>query len=277
MIARPGPTAKFEVLRVGAESKRSFDEVIGEEPLEIRLQESGSTRSLFVTMRTPGADFDLVLGWLLHEGVIESASEVAELRYCTDASIAPEERFNVVLVRLRGAACLRAPLSRTTFASSACGVCGTSQLSGISLRRPPLGSEVRMRRSILVDLPNRLRGGQRLFDRTGGVHGAALVDDKGEILALREDVGRHNAVDKVVGAQLSSGGLSRAAVLMVSGRLGYEIVQKALFAGVPIVASISAPSSLAVEVGSSLGLTLVGFLRGETFNIYSHPERIEMS
>lgn len=134
-----------------------------------------------------------------------------------------------------------------------------------------------MRRSILVDLPNRLRGGQRLFDRTGGVHGAALVDDKGEILALREDVGRHNAVDKVVGAQLSSGGLSRAAVLMVSGRLGYEIVQKALFAGVPIVASISAPSSLAVEVGSSLGLTLVGFLRGETFNIYSHPERIEMS
>jgi FdhD protein len=246
------------------QSRQVEDCVAAEEPLEIRV----GGRPLTVTMRTPGHDRELAAGFLLTEGLIDGPDRIAALRE-------PGGLRNVVEVDLREGVFDHAILQRNFFAASSCGICGKASIDAIRVRglRAP-HREFRVAPEVLCALPERLRLSQATFDRTGGLHAAALFDSSGALLALREDIGRHNAVDKVVGWALLSGQLPLARhVLMVSGRGGFEIVQKALAAGVPVVASVSAPSSLAVKLARELNLTLVGFLRGRRFVVYSGPER----
>ena len=268
------PTARCEVLRVraGRSLGRRRDALAAEEPLEIRVGWPGHpAEAVTVTMRTPGQDFELAAGFLHNEGILAAAP--ATIRYCTEG----EQRYNVVSVDLRAPADL-GPLRRATTTTSACGVCGKASLDALAdrgLRPVPAGAPVDA--ATLTALPDRLRQAQAIFARTGGLHAAALFDAAGELLAVREDIGRHNAVDKVVGWALLAGRLPlEDAVLLVSGRAGYEIAQKAVAAGIPVLAAVSAPSSLAVELAGTFGLTLVGFLRDDGFNVYAGAERIAL-
>ena len=244
--------------------------------MEIRLGD----RRLSVTMRTPGADFELTAGLLYGEGVLRSAGDLRAIRYCVDPSLDDEQRYNVVTVDLAadGPAVVRAAalLERSLITSSACGVCGTQSLHALHLHDDGgLDDAVHVSPEVVVDLPRRLRERQRLFDHTGGLHAAALFTPLGEALVVREDVGRHNAVDKVVGWALLQDRLPLTdVVLMVSGRTSYEIVQKALAARVPFVASVSAPSSLAVAMAREAGLTLAGFVRDGRFTVYAGEHRV---
>jgi FdhD protein len=240
------------------------DSLAAEEPLEIRI---GGV-PLTVTMRTPGNDLELAAGFLLTEGIIESQNQIAGLR------AVPQENglsSNVVEVELKDTEFDSEGLQRNFFAASSCGICGKASINAIrlrGLRQPDTG--FRLDPEILCQLPKTLRAEQPVFSRTGGLHAAALFDASGQLMALREDIGRHNAVDKVVGWALLEQKLPLSRhVMLVSGRGGFEIVQKALAAGIPILASVSAPSSLAVKLARELGLTLVGFLRGRRFVIYS--------
>jgi FdhD protein len=241
-----------------------------EEPLEIRI----AGECAVVTMRTPGDDMDLAAGFLLTEGWIGSAGDIGTMAYCADEDEA--SRRNIVEVTLvgekRGSAPSRA--ARTTWANSGCGLCGKATLDAIRQSCQTLDDDVRMPREAIVSMPGVLAAEQANFHQTGGIHAAGLFDSNGGLLGVREDIGRHNAVDKVIGHALRSGFLDRAAAMMVSGRLGFEIAQKALVAGVPIVASVSAPSSLAIDLANDFRLTAIGFLRGDSMNVYSHPERI---
>jgi FdhD protein len=244
------------------------DYLAAEDPLEIRLGIGIAARPLTVTMRTPGHDRELAAGFLWTEGLVDSPGQIVALRE-------PEGTRNVVEVELRAGAFEPESLQRNFFAASSCGICGKASIDAIRVRglRAP-NPEFRVAPEMLCALPDRLRASQPTFDRTGGLHAAALFDSSGALLALREDIGRHNAVDKIVGWALVSGLLPLSNhVLMVSGRGGFEIVQKALAAGVPVVASVSAPSSLAVKLARELNLTLVGFLRGRRFVVYSGQER----
>ncbi len=254
----------------GAADERE-DRVAHEEPLEIQL---GAT-SLAVVMRTPGHDEELALGFLVTERVVASAGEVAAVRHCSVVSD-PEAEDNVIRVTLAdGVAVDLERLRRNLFASSSCGICGKATIENALAAGPPLADPTRVPLETLYALPDRLRAAQAVFDETGGLHGAGLFDAEGELLVAREDVGRHNAVDKVVGWAAREGRLPLAGhLLLVSGRLSYEIVQKALAARVPIVAAVSAPSSLAVDLAVESGMTLVGFLRGRGLNLYGNPERI---
>jgi FdhD protein len=261
-----------DVLRVeGAEARPARDLVAHEEPLEIQL----SGTPLAVLMRTPGHDLELVTGFVLTERVVESLAEVEAVRHCTDVRT-PEAEDNVVRVTLRAG--LRPDLERlrrNLFASSSCGVCGKATLENALATAPPLDDPTRLRASLLTGLPGQLRAAQPVFDETGGLHAAGLFDSEGRLLVAREDVGRHNAVDKVVGWAARAGRLPLAgSVLVVSGRASFEIVQKALAARIPIVAAVSAPSSLAVSLAHAAGIALVGFLRGAGFNVYGARERI---
>ncbi len=244
------------------------DALAGEEPLEIRIGETPLT----VTMRTPGNDLELAAGFLLTEGIIESADQIAEIRPGQASSIA---KSNVVHVELRDAAFDSGDLQRNFFAASSCGICGRASIEAIRRRgliQPD--PELRIDPEVLCGLPEVLRGEQAVFSRTGGLHAAAIFDTDGKLVALREDIGRHNAVDKIVGWALLDGRLPLSKhVLLVSGRGGFEIVQKALAAGIPVLASVSAPSSLAVKLARELGLTLVGFLRGRRFVVYAGDSR----
>ena len=243
----------------------------------MRLASGGTTQRLAVTMRTPGNDFELAAGFLYGEGILRSREEIAELTYCLDESVDPEQKYNIVTVELRGPAKANlARFERHFTMSSACGVCGRAQLDSMrELGALPLDDDVRVAAGTLYGLPERMREAQRIFASTGGLHAAALFDERGETIAVREDVGRHNAVDKLAGWGLLNARLPFArCAMMVSGRAGYEILQKAVVAGVPVVASVSAPTSLAVEVAREFNVTLVGFLRGDRANIYSAPERI---
>lgn len=251
------------------------DQVVVEEPLEIRLVQGGEEQSIGVTMRTPGADPDLVRGFLYAEGAITGADDVLDISEWREGELTNP---NVLRVELRsGFAAVRA-LSRHTFTSSACGVCGTGSIERLALRaqpavwtRPPLAPEV------VGALADRLRAAQPLFDATGGLHAAGLFTAGGECLAVREDVGRHNAVDKLIGWALTRDLLPLSDhILAVSSRAGFEIVQKAALAGVPVVCAMSAPTSLAVEVAESFGLTLLAFVREGRFNVYSSPERLRL-
>ena len=240
------------------------DSLAAEEPLEICI----GSRPLSVTMRTPGHDLELAVGFLLTEGVIQAADQIAQLR------VAPPRnggRSNRVEVELNGACFELKDLQRNFASTSSCGVCGKASIEAIrvrGLRR--LDHEFRIDPEVLCRLPEILRAEQAVFDRTGGLHAAALFSDDGQLLALREDIGRHNAVDKIVGWALLEGHLPLARhILLVSGRGGFEIAQKALAAGIPILASVSAPSSLAVKLAREFGLTFVGFLRGRRFVVYS--------
>jgi FdhD protein len=269
---------RARVLTFEAEEVRArSDHVATEEPLEIRLVAGGRTRTLAVTMRTPGDDFELAAGYLHGERVVADRGDISRLRYCTDPELDAAQQYNVVSVELAAPTLPGLPgLDRHTFTSSACGVCGRASLESLEASgcgALPPGPEVPT--EVLLALPTALRASQGIFDSTGGLHAAGLFTAEGELLCLREDVGRHNAVDKVVGWALLEGRLPLPAhILMVSGRSSYEIVQKALVAGVPVVCSVSAPSSLAVDVAGRFGMTLVGFLRDSRFNVYAGTERI---
>ncbi len=240
------------------------DSLAVEEPLEIRVNGTPLT----VTMRTPGHDLELAAGFLLTEGIIENAEQIGAIR-TTDP--APGVKSNVVEVDLREAQFEPADLQRNFFAASSCGVCGKASIEAIrkrGLRRPD--QQLRIGPETLCRMPEAIRAEQAVFDRTGGLHAAALFDEAGNLLVLREDIGRHNAVDKIVGWALHEGRLPLSkSVLLVSGRGGFEIIQKALAAGIPVLASVSAPSSLAVKLARELGMTLIGFLRGRRFVVYS--------
>jgi FdhD protein len=240
------------------------DSLAAEEPLEIRIGD----RPLTVTMRTPGHDAELAAGFLFTEGIVTSRDQIANL-YAEDR--AGGVRKNAVEVELTENEFEAGSLQRNFFVSSSCGVCGKASIEAIRRRDlPPLNREFHIDPELLCRLPEALRGEQAVFSRTGGLHGAALFDEKGTLLAVREDIGRHNAVDKLIGWALLNRRLPLSRhVMLVSGRGGFEIVQKALSAGIPILACVSAPSSLAVKLARELGLTLAGFLRGRRFVVYS--------
>jgi FdhD protein len=251
------------------------DSLATEEPMEIRVGGPGQEpTSLAVTMRTPGSDFELACGFLLTEGIIESRDELGSVRYCE--LLPGEQLYNVVTVRLtrpfdHGA------VRRNFYTTSSCGVCGKASLDQVRVRCPTATPGPIAARSVVLGLPATLREAQRIFDRTGGLHAAGLFDERGNTISVREDVGRHNAVDKLVGQAFLEGRIPLSGtILMVSGRVSFEIVQKAAVAGIPIVTAVSAPTSLAVESGESLGMTVVGFVRDRGFNVYTHPERIDM-
>jgi FdhD protein len=255
------------------------DTLATEEPMEMRLVSGGARQTVAVTMRTPGADFELAAGFLYGEGIISSPEDIQKISYCVDADADAEQRYNIVNVELRGGRDYDPrSLERHFYTTSACGVCGKASLEQLELRGCPVippGPEVAP--EVIYSLPEKLREAQGLFEATGGLHAAALFDAEGELVALREDVGRHNATDKLVGWALLEGRLPlRDHIVMVSGRSSFEILQKCLTAGVPIVCAISAPSSLAVDVARRFNMTLVGFLRGNRFNVYSAPERVRV-
>jgi FdhD protein len=268
---RPGSTTRARVLQVDGDTvKQRSDLLATEEPLEIRV----NGRSLAVTMRTPGADFELAVGFLHGEGIVRTGEDVASVRYCVDAA---EQQYNVVTVDLApGVPPPNETVMRNVLTTSACGVCGTASLQALAERGvPPVPPGPLVSAALLRSLPDRLAASQPVFDRTGGLHAAALFSPAGDVLAVREDVGRHNAVDKVLGwAFLQHRVPLRETLLLVSGRAGFEIVQKAVAAGVPIVGAVSAPSSLAVSMAREFGLTLVGFLRGARFTVYAGEERV---
>jgi FdhD protein len=261
-----------------AEVERS-DSLAVEEPLEIRVrgQNGAAARSFVTTMRTPGSDEELAAGLLLAEGVLAGRSDLLALERPADPRLSPELRANVLVAILSPEALARARgLTRGTVMGSACGVCGKTSIESVLPEGAlPLDSPLTVTAETLYALPGRLRERQSVFAQTGGLHAAALFDARGNLLAAREDIGRHNATDKVVGSFFLEVKLPVSdAILLVSGRAGFEIVQKAFGAGIPIVCSVSAPSSLAVELAESAGLTLVGFLRARRFNVYSHARRI---
>jgi len=266
-------TARRRVLRArpsGAVAER-VDTLVVEEPLEVRH----GTDVLTVTMRTPGDDVDLVAGWLVAEGLVREPTDLVSASFCPGLDEQGHQTYNVVEVALAGG--VPADRLRRTLTSSACGVCGSSSLEAVRVRSPydVAGDDVTVDAAVLASLPDQLRAAQRVFDRTGGLHAAGLFTADGELLLVREDVGRHNAVDKVVGAALRAGELPlRGRVLQVSGRASFELVQKAAVAGIPVLSAVSAASSLAVQVAEECGVTLAGFVRGGGFTVYARPARI---
>jgi FdhD protein len=269
MGAMSEPVRPIEVIRVDRATQiEGADRVAVEEPLEIRLH----GRPFAVVMRTPGADRELAAGFLLSESVIAGPDDLGTIAYCQDA----ENVLNVTLAGQAGDR-LEEVLSsrRQVTMNSSCGLCGRLTIESLTVDRPPVRGTLSIAPAMLVSLPERLRAAQRLFDETGGLHAAGLFAADGQLAAVAEDVGRHNAVDKVVGRMVLAESLPVGdRVLCVSGRTSFEIVQKAYLAGIPIVAAVSAPSSLAVDLARDAGVTLVGFVRGLTFNVYAHPERI---
>jgi FdhD protein len=258
-LTAAGPVARPETLVV-------------EEPLEIRV--NGTPIS--VTMRTPGADVELTQGFLLTEGIIGGRDDVLTARYCR--GVAEANAYNVLDVTLApGVPMPELGAARNFYTTSSCGVCGKASLEAVRLtsRHSPGDDPTTVGEQTLYRLPNRLREAQKVFATTGGLHAAALFDTTGHPLVVREDIGRHNAVDKVIGWALQQGRIPLSGtVLLVSGRVSFEITQKAVMAGIPILAAVSAPSSLAVDLAGQAGLTLIAFLRGESMNIYTRPDRV---
>jgi FdhD protein len=256
------------------------DTLAAEEPLEIRVGPAGVKRpALAVTMRTPGDDLDLAIGFLLTEGIIGSAEDVVTAQLCAGADT--PNTYNVVDVVLApGVAPPTTDPARHFYTTSSCGVCGKASIDAVRVRsRHDIAADlVEVPAAVLTTLPDKLRAAQRGFDATGGLHAASLFDADGQQICVREDVGRHNAVDKVVGWAARAGRLpAKGHILMVSGRASFELVQKATLAGIPVLAAVSAPSTLAADLATEAGMTLVGFLRGQTFNVYSGAHRITLS
>lgn len=250
------------------------DTLVVEEPLEIRID----GKPLTVTMRTPGSDIELAQGFLLTEGIIANRDDVLTVRYCKGAGPDQVNTYNVLDVTL--AQEVPPPdvdMTRNFYATSSCGVCGKASLDAVRTisKHGPGDDPTTVTAETLSDLPDRLRDEQKVFASTGGLHGAALFDVDGTTLVVREDIGRHNAVDKVIGWALESDRIPLSAtVLLVSGRASFELTQKAVMAGIPVLAAVSAPSSLAVDLASQSGLTLVAFLRGDSMNVYTRPDRV---
>jgi len=252
-----------------------IDDIAVEEPLEIRIGDGRTTMRSVVTMRTPGADLELAAGWLRGEAIVRSIDDLIAVRACTDPALLPEARGNVVTVDLADSALPRlAGLSRSTDITGACGVCGSETLERLHQRGLPTldFTQPAISADIVVTLPDRLADAQRVFARTGGLHGAGVFDAAGNALAVREDIGRHNAVDKVLGWALMNS-ISPAA-LVVSSRASFEIVQKAAASAVPFVVTVSAPSTLAIDLAESAGITLVAFARNGRATAYANPQRM---
>jgi FdhD protein len=273
--AAPVEQVMVTVLGDGTTRTERPDDVVGEEPLEIRLSgPSGSAEPVAVTMRTPGHDFELAVGFLLAEGLLADQSALLTVKYC-DLPEGDPQKFNVVTVT----SALPVDVGgrrRLATVSASCGICGTATLDELKGRCPPVPAGGTISAEVLTSLPARLREGQRVFTRTGGLHAAGLFATAGELLAIREDVGRHNAVDKLVGWAAMQGRLPLAgAALVVSGRVSYEIVQKAAVAGIPVLVAVSAPSSLAVATAQALDMTLAGFVRDGRANVYAGTRRVE--
>ncbi|MFC9060333.1 formate dehydrogenase accessory sulfurtransferase FdhD [Streptomyces sp. NPDC057074] len=271
-------TERRKVIRVrdGAVSTRP-DTLVAEEPLEIRL----NGKPLAITMRTPGDDFALAAGFLVSEGVLAERGDLQNIVYCAGATVDGSNTYNVVDVRTSpGVSIPDITLERNVYTTSSCGLCGKASLDAVrTTARWPIADTppVLVTPELLADLPDRLRASQRVFDRTGGLHAAALFTEDGELVDVREDVGRHNAVDKLVGRALQNGDLPLSrSVLLVSGRASFELAQKAVMAGIPVLAAVSAPSSLAVDLAAETGLTLVGFLRGSSMNVYAGEDRVAL-
>lgn len=249
------------------------DLLVTEEPLEIRLGhgplDDRKEFRLSVTMRTPGSDEELALGFLLTEGIITGPSEVVRIVPCEN--VKEEERGNVVRAELRPDVEVDAGRwQRNFYTTSSCGVCGKSSIEAVHMQcTRPLGKAPKFAPSLITSLPDRMRDAQTVFKHTGGIHAAALFNEKGDLLLLREDIGRHNAVDKVIGAAANGQRPTDNTLLLVSGRAGFELVQKCAMAGIPAMAAVGAPSSLAVQLAKDRGMLLIGFLRGGRFNIYS--------
>jgi FdhD protein len=263
-----GAVRAVEIIRVGGESAEGASDVTAtEEPLEIRLD----GERFVVTMRTPGADADLAAGFLLSEGIVCAPGDIAGTRHCAIND-------NILYVTLAGDAVARAEDAmkgrRHVTTSSACGVCGRRSIDDLMARARPVAGTLSVAREVVAGLPAGLRSAQRTFDQTGGLHAAGLFDTEGRLVRIAEDVGRHNAVDKVLGAEFVAGVALSGRILFVSGRTSFEIVQKAVMAGVPMVAAVSAPSSLAIELAAQANVTLLGFVRGAAFNVYAHAGRI---
>jgi FdhD protein len=275
---RPGRTTRASTWKVRDGSARHHrDALATEEPLEIRIEHGGEVATVAVTMRTPGDDFELAAGFLHGEGVVAEPDDVHAIAYCTDARVDPDQRYNLVTVTVRpGLRPDLRPLDRHVVTTSACGVCGKASIEALHVRGCPAPpAEVGVDPAVLTTLPERLRGAQQVFEKTGGLHAAALFDLDGELIGLREDVGRHNALDKLIGWALLEGRLPLDRhIVLVSGRASYELLQKSVAAGIPVVCAVSAPSSLAVDVAEAFGCTLVGFLRGDRFNVYANRHRL---
>ncbi|MFF3377653.1 formate dehydrogenase accessory sulfurtransferase FdhD [Streptomyces sp. NPDC002680] len=275
-------TERRKVIRIrdGAVSARP-DTLVAEEPMEIRL----NGKPIAITMRTPGDDFALAAGFLVSEGVLAEGRELQNIVYCAGATEDGSNTYNVVDVRTAPDVVLPdITLERNVYTTSSCGLCGKASLDAVrTTARWPIDDgagapPVRLAPELLASLPDRLRASQRVFDRTGGLHAAALFTEQGELLDIREDVGRHNAVDKLVGRALQNGALPLSrTILLVSGRASFELAQKAVMAGIPVLAAVSAPSSLAVDLAAESGLTLVGFLRGSNMNVYAGEDRIALT
>ncbi len=277
--SRRGRRVRTRALPVdGAGVGRGRDEWLAvEEPLEIRVTASGETRPVATTMRTPGDDFDLAVGYLVSEGIVADRSQVRGIRYCVDRVAGQQQHFNAVTVDLDGAMPDLEPLHRHGTITSACGVCGKTRIEVLDeLDLPHLAEDATtIDASVLTHLPATLRDAQPVFDATGGLHAAALFTADGSLIEVREDVGRHNALDKLIGASLMAGRLPlRGGIVLVSGRASFELAQKTVAAGAPVLAAISAPSSLAVDVARRFGLTLAGFLREGRCNVYTGHARI---
>jgi len=275
------PQRHATVLRVtavrGGSPEVRDDPVVGEAPMEIRAAGPGQEPiAVAVTMRTPGQEAELAVGFLRTEGLIGGASDVAAVEVSDPAAAAqPDDTVTVRLTRPFDASAIA---ERHFVATASCGICGKASIDEVAVRCDPIPEGPVVPGSMVLVLPDRMRAAQAVFERTGGLHAAALFTAAGDLVALREDVGRHNALDKLIGSQLLADALPlHDRVLLVSGRVSFEIAQKAAVAGVPIVCAVSAPSDLAVEAAARLGVTVVGFLRGDGFNIYSHPGRIDTS
>jgi FdhD protein len=271
--ATPAPDESIATIRVttlaaGAIARQRVDSVAVEAPLEVRMAEKPTT----VLMRTPGADEELVTGFLFGEGMISGPSDILSISRPIEPAEA--ERGNVIDVHLANPAAART-LDRLFFSNSSCGVCGKKTIGSIQINAAASDSKLKMARAVLQGLPTRLRAAQSAFAATGGVHASGLFTPAGDLVALREDVGRHNALDKLIGWALAAERIPLADyVLLVSGRVSYEIVQKAACAGVPVVAAVGAPSSIAVELAEQFNLTLVGFLRADSLNVYANGWRV---
>jgi len=282
MISRTGFQRRTVIKVREGHRQQTKDAVVVEEPLEIRLVTQGDTHSipLATVMRTPGADVELAAGFLFSEGIIRERRDIATIRYCLDANRDEETRFNTLIVTLRPALEINLDhVRRLFFVSSSCGVCGKISLESLRLRGcTPLDDHppIRVSSTVLTGLDRKVQQAQALFTRTGGLHAAALFSPDGQLYSLHEDIGRHNAVDKLIGEYLLNErrDLLAQSMLMVSGRASFEIMQKALAGRIPIVVAVGAPSALAVSLAQQFNITLIGFLRGASFNIYAGAERV---
>lgn len=273
------PTTDVAIVAIRNHSKSTRPDVLAtEEPMEIRLNgPSQDPTPISITMRTPGNDFELAVGFLFSEGIITTYDDLSTVCYCANID-SSEQRYNVVSVELTNTYFPDKIRQRNFVSNSSCGICGASTISDLSVRAKPLSIDHIFPLATILQLPDRLKLAQKIFKLTGGLHGAGIFDDKGELEIIREDIGRHNALDKLIGHYFLQRQLPLDnKILVLSGRVGFELVQKAAIARIPVIVAVSAPSSLAVKTASEMGITIIGFTRGNNANIYSCPKRIDIS